>query len=377
MTRLRLRVSRPAPRSGAREAPVPAIAGAGRRRRHGFEIQLHPADIRKRVRYLFFGHRHVALTAGAVALWLAGIGLAVSAAAPVVGSMLGRHEQRALVAERQRQGERAQAMVERLERLETRSEALRLQVDKIFLAYGLNGRETTAQGGYPAAAPRPVPRSIFANVIERGRSLETGLGEQLLVLSTFLDEIQAFEAAHREQARTTPSLIPLRGEDFVLTSPFGSRRSPFTKALDFHSGVDLAAPFGSPVHAPADGVVAYAGRYPLKQSVTWWRYGNLVVLRHGDHFITLYGHCSEILVRRGQRVEQGEVIAKVGSTGLSTNPHLHYEVRRRDADGEFRPVDPRIYILDHRWRDDERILVRARNAPPLDDYQPLPPVLGR
>jgi murein DD-endopeptidase MepM/ murein hydrolase activator NlpD len=82
------------------------------------------------------------------------------------------------------------------------------------------------------------------------------------------------------------------------------------------------------------------------------------------------------MVRRGQRVEQGEVIARVGSTGLSTNPHLHYEVRRRDADGEFRPVDPRIYILDHRWRDDERILVRARNAPPLDDYQPLPPVLG-
>ena len=197
------------------------------------------------------------------------------------------------------------------------------------------------------------------------------------MLETFLGEIQQFEAANREQARTTPSTIPLHGDEYVLTSPFGSRRSPFTKALDFHAGIDLAAPAGTPVYAPAEGVVLFAGRYPLKQSVAWWRYGNLVMVRHGQYFITLYGHCDEVKVRRGQTVRQGDLLATVGNTGLSTNPHLHYEVRRREEDGRYVPVDPRIYILDHRWRDEEKILVRARSAPALDDYQPLPPVLGR
>jgi murein DD-endopeptidase MepM/ murein hydrolase activator NlpD len=358
-------------------APSPAPEAPPERSSRRFELQLHPADIRKQVRYLFFSRRHLALAAAAAALFLGFVGFAATVAPPVISTLINRRELVALGAERARQGERARAMVERMAALEMRSEALRLQVDKIFLAYGLDGDETTAQGGYPAPPPRPVPRSIFANVIERGLSLESGIGEQLQVLETFLGEIQQFEAAHAEQARTTPSTIPLRGDDFVLTSPFGNRRSPFTKAMDFHAGIDLAAPRGTPVFAPAEGLVVFAGRYPLKRSVTWWRYGNLVVLRHGDHFVTLFGHLEQIEVRRGQRVRQGERMATVGSTGLSTNPHLHYEVRRLDEEGRFRPVDPRIYILDHRWRDEERILVRARSAPDLDDYQPLPPILGR
>ena len=363
----------------APEAPPPRPAPSPDRRdrsRH-FEVQLHPADIRKGVRYLFFSRRHLVAGAALLAAYLGFVTFAVAVSPPVVSSVLNRRERRVLRAERQRQGERAQAMVDRLGVLEGRSEALRLKVDKIFLAYGLSGLETSGQGGYPAPPPPPVPKSIFANVIERGETLQSGITEQLQVMETLLGEVQQFEAAHREQARTTPSTIPLRGEDFVLTSPFGSRRSPFTKALDFHAGIDLAAPVGSPVHAPAEGVVVFAGRYPLKMSVAWWRYGNLVVLRHGEHFITLFGHCDEIKVRRGQKVRQGDVLATVGNTGLSTNPHLHYEVRRRDDGGRFTPVDPRIYILDHRWRDEERILVRARSAPTLDDYQPLPPILGR
>jgi murein DD-endopeptidase MepM/ murein hydrolase activator NlpD len=154
------------------------------------------------------------------------------------------------------------------------------------------------------------------------------------------------------------------------------RRNPFTKAADFHAGLDLAAPPGTPVHATAAGVVVFAGRYDLRQSVGWWRYGNLVMVRHGDRFVSLYGHCQDVQVRVGQRVEQGQTIATVGNTGWSTSPHLHYEVRRRDA-AEYRPIDPRIYILDHRWRDEERLLVRARSAPDPGDYEPLPSSFGR
>lgn len=354
-----------------------AAAPGGGRDSKRIEVQIHPADIRKGVRYLFFTHRHLAVAAAPVLLYLGFLGFAASVGPPVVSALLSRREHRELLAERRHQGERAQAMVERLTALEARGEQLRLKVDKIFLAYGLTGGEGIGQGGYPASSPPPVPKSIFANVIERGQALQVGIDEQLQVLEAFLEEIQQFEAAHREQARTTPSTIPLRGDEFVLTSPFGTRRSPFTKDLDFHSGIDLAAPIETPIYAPADGVVVFAGRFPLKLSVAWWRYGNLVVLRHGDHFITLFGHCDEIRVRRGQKVRQGDLLATVGNTGLSTNPHLHYEVRRRNDDGRFTPVDPRIYILDHRWRDEERILVRARSAPALEDYQPLPPVLGR
>jgi murein DD-endopeptidase MepM/ murein hydrolase activator NlpD len=370
-------VSDAPPPQGTPPRPTPRASPSPGQRSRRFEIQIHPADIRKGVRYLFFSRRHLAWGWTALAAYLAFLALAAAMAPPVVSAVVNRGERRALRAERQRQGERAQAMVDRLGVLEGRSEALRLKVDKIFLAYGLTGVETAGQGGYPAAPPPPVPKSIFGNVVERGQTLQAGISEQLQVVETFLGEIQAFEAAHREQARTTPSIIPLRGEDFVLTSPFGNRRSPFTKALDFHTGIDLAAPVGAPIYAPAEGVVVFAGRYPLKMSVAWWRYGGLVVLRHGEHFVTLFGHCEEIRVQRGQKVVQGDLLGTVGNTGLSTNPHLHYEVRRRDDAGKFQPVDPRIYILDHRWRDEERILVQARSAPALDDYQPLPPVLGR
>ena len=340
------------------------------------EIQVHPGDIRRGVRYLFLTRRQVALWSVAAALYAAFLAFGGAVAPRVLGNLLSYREYSWLVAERTQQGDRLKLLIERLGDLQQRGDELRLKMSKIHLAYGLAGPQAIGQGGYPFSAAA-APDSIYTGSIAYGSRLESGLREQLRLLDSFLDEIQAFEAAHREQVGTTPSLCPLRGSEFVLTSPFGTRRSPFTKAIDFHAGLDLAAPTGTAVIAPADGTVVFAGRYPLRDSVSWWRYGNLVALRHGDRFVSLYGHLDAIRVRQGQRVTQGDVLAGVGSTGWSTSPHLHYEVRLADADRVFRPVDPRIYILDHRWRDEERLLVRARSAPEPQAFEPLPPIIGR
>jgi murein DD-endopeptidase MepM/ murein hydrolase activator NlpD len=327
------------------------------------------------VRYLFITPRHALAATGAFLICAAAL-TSAAALVPVVWSDLRvRHELDLQLAQRSQQGERLQSLVQRLEALSLQTEDVRLRMQKIHLAYGFDSNEWPIQGGYPTV-PRKAPDSIYAEIVHHGHRLQAQISEQMQVLDAFLREVQDFEAHHRDQVLTTPSISPLRGNDFVLTSPFGTRRNPFTKAVDFHSGLDLAAPTGTPIYAPAAGEVVFAGRYDLRRSVAWWRFGNLVVLRHGDRFRTIFAHCDEVKVRTGDTVRQGDVIATVGSTGWSTAPHLHYEVRRY-IDGEYRPVDPRIYILDRRWRDEERVLVRARSAPDARDYEPLTTRLTR
>jgi murein DD-endopeptidase MepM/ murein hydrolase activator NlpD len=339
------------------------------------EVQIHPLDIRSGVRALFFTRRQLRLLTAAAAVWLVVVLLALALGPSVLRNLLSRQEYDALAADRTAAGARLKEQVGRLDELGRRGGALRVQMARIHLAYGLPEPQSSGQGGFPFT-PAPTPDSIYSDTIRLGNRLESTLREEVRVLDAFLAEVQSFEAAHREQVLTTPSTCPLRGDGFVLTSPFGSRRSPFTKALDFHSGLDLAAAAGTTIYAPADGLVAYAGRYPLSHSVSWWRFGNLVALRHGERFITLFGHCAEVSVRRGQRVRQGDILGTVGSTGWSTSPHLHYEIRRWEEERGFVPVDPRIYILNHRWRDQESLLVRGRRAPDAQGFEPLPPIIG-
>lgn len=128
----------------------------------------------------------------------------------------------------------------------------------------------------------------------------------------------------------TPSILPVRGWP---TSRFGYRLSPFSQRPVMHNGVDIAASPGSPIYAPADAVVSFAG-YDSS-------YGNLVSLDHGYGVVTRYGHNSQIFVVVGQKVRRRDVIAAVGTTGRSTGPHVHYEVRVKDV-----PVNPINYILD-------------------------------
>lgn len=365
----------------ARTAKVKNLArrlagGEGGGKRPFYEFQYHSSDIRSGVRYLFLTRRQGLGVMVAVAAWLVVVTAGLLVAPTVVDNFLAARGYVRLLEERSAEGEKLNLHVQQLAEIEDRAEEVRLAMSKIYLAYGFSEDGSQGKGGYPHE-PARVPSSIYATSIRQGNGLVARISDQLGALDVFLNEVRTFEAAHSDQVRTTPSVSPLRDGEFVLTSPFGNRISPFTKEIDFHAGIDLAAAIGTEIHAPADGVVVFAGRYPLRQSVGWWRYGNLVALRHGDRFITLFGHCKDILVRSNQKVQQGELLATVGDTGWSTNPHLHYEVRRLDEDGEFRPVDPRIYILDHRWRDEERFLVRARQSPNASSYEPLPRVIRR
>ncbi|MFK8138266.1 MAG: peptidoglycan DD-metalloendopeptidase family protein [Bdellovibrionales bacterium] len=129
--------------------------------------------------------------------------------------------------------------------------------------------------------------------------------------------------------KATPQMKPTNG---WYTSKFGYRKSPFTGRPVMHNGLDIAAPPGTPIFAPADGVVSYAG-YDAG-------YGKLISIDHGYGMLTRYGHVSKIYATVGQKVKRGDVIGAVGNTGRSTGPHLHYEVRINSV-----PVDPSNYIL--------------------------------
>jgi murein DD-endopeptidase MepM/ murein hydrolase activator NlpD len=340
------------------------------------EVQIHPGDIRKRVRYLFLSRTHVAFWAVAGLLYLLGLLLAGGVAPTVVQGYASGHEYQSLVNERFRQGERLQDLLGRLDRLEARAQALQLGMEKVALAYGLPPPKPVnpARPAVDRAAP-PVPDSIYAGTIDQGHRRRDRLGVRLSALAEFLGRVGEFERSHPDQVRTTPATCPLRA-DFVLTSPFGRRRNPFTQELELHAGIDLAAPLGSFIRATADGVVVFAGRYPLHRDPAWWRLGNLVAVESGEDFVTLFGHCQDIAVRKGQQVRRGDLLATVGRSEMGGSTQLHYEVRHRDA-GELRPHDPLVYILDHRWPNEERVITRARSGAAPAGFAPLPPGIAK
>ena len=147
-----------------------------------------------------------------------------------------------------------------------------------------------------------------------------------------LSEIQSYEAgpgAYHGVYRGGKFLLPVFGARF--SSGFGMRYHPILHRMRMHTGQDLAAPMGSPIHAAADGVVV-ACHYMRG-------YGNAIIVDHGSGYATLYGHCSRIIAHPGQQVRRGEVIALVGMTGLATGPHCHFEVRIHG-----RPVNPLPYL---------------------------------
>lgn len=149
-----------------------------------------------------------------------------------------------------------------------------------------------------------------------------------------LEEVRQQEIIHRLRTNrnvleSTPSIWPTTG---WVTSNFGWRSSPFTGKREFHKGLDISAPRGTPIYAPSRGKVVFNGRDGS--------YGISVKLKHSGSLETRFAHMKSISVKKGQTVNRGELIGYVGNTGRSTGPHLHYEVRLNGV-----PVNPYRYIL--------------------------------
>jgi hypothetical protein len=175
------------------------------------------------------------------------------------------------------------------------------------------------------ALTTPSARHVhaLARVAEKLGETAGGRGESLDLLLEQLDD-------KRVKLASMPSIWPARG---WLTSRFGARVSPFTGRTQKHAGIDIASRQGTPIIAPARGRVSFVGKKgPL---------GNTLVVDHGFGVRTVYGHTHDIHVKSGEKVDRGQLIASIGSTGRSTGPHLHYVVEI-----DKKPRNPLDYIFD-------------------------------
>jgi murein DD-endopeptidase MepM/ murein hydrolase activator NlpD len=248
--------------------------------------------------------RNFKISYGVVYGFLVLITLCVVTVLVVVGSygriLVRAHEADRLARENARLVDRA-AGIDSLRAELLRAQALGIQI-KNMLGVGLTAEDSSLVANLTPAANSPaIPRSF--------ETAEASVEDQKMML------------------RAIPSMWPLKG---YVTREF--RASVGDKTEQYHPGIDIAAKRNTPVQAAAEGVVTTSG----------WdeTYGYLVVIDHGFGITTLYGHNSRNLVSVGDRVARGQTIAFLGSTGKSTAPHLHFEVRKNDV-----PVDPRKYLL--------------------------------
>jgi murein DD-endopeptidase MepM/ murein hydrolase activator NlpD len=179
-----------------------------------------------------------------------------------------------------------------------------------------------ASGGLRQESPQDP--SVFRDEIENLQERSSVLKQSFSLL----------ERAYHDQSlllSSTPSIAPVQG---MIAYGFSWRKDPFTGQRAFHTGLDIVAPKGTRVLAPADGVVLRAGREA--------GYGNVIYLSHGNGLTTRYGHLDGFAVRAGQEISRGDLIGYIGNTGHSLGAHLHYEVLVNNT-----KVDPAQYILDN------------------------------
>jgi murein DD-endopeptidase MepM/ murein hydrolase activator NlpD len=181
----------------------------------------------------------------------------------------------------------------------------------------------TGIGGAVGSEQRPAPDGIPVSEL-------SALASEIQEAGANLRSLQRLLARASRALAALPSTWPVRG---AVNSEFGTRFSPWARIEEFHTGIDIAAPRGTEVRAPAAGTVTLAGPHP--------EYGLAVIIDHGQEISTVYAHLSKIRVARGQGVTRGMEIGLTGSTGRSSGPHLHYEIL---VSG--RPVNPRSFFWD-------------------------------
>jgi len=257
-------------------------------------------------------------------------GAALSRGVNVTRSRALERENRLLASEIQRLRDRLVGLRDTLNVFTEREQGLRLlaglsPMDAGVQQAGIGGpagqwseRDSLAGAG-PNGSQALAARVDMDQLTRRANILVRSIGEAYDSLSS-----------HQARYAATPSVMPTKG---WLTSAFARERvHPILHLARPHEGIDVSAPMGAEIEAPAAGIVT---------KVDWVEgYGNMLTVDHGYGLVTRYAHCSKILVVRGQRVKRGQKIALVGSTGLSTGPHLHYEVW---VNGK--PANPMKYVL--------------------------------
>ena len=177
-----------------------------------------------------------------------------------------------------------------------------------------------------------------------------------LLESKIYSQIQSFNqlkiaiSDQEDKLMHVPAIMPINIADYTMSSGYGWRRDPIYGFSKFHEGLDFAASTGTDVFATADGIIAIAGHQT--------GYGLSVEIDHGYNYLTRYAHLSKVLVKQGEKVKRGQLIGKVGSTGKSTGPHLHYEVRFKNL-----PQNPvNYYFMDVTPEQYNEIIQLAENA---------------
>ena len=177
-----------------------------------------------------------------------------------------------------------------------------------------------------------LQRNQYSNLLIRTYRNIDRIERKLVVQSTSFDEVIEMTGTKEERLAARPAIQPVSLKELTrFGSSFGIRFHPILKVVRPHEGIDLTAPRGTPIYATADGTILQAGYRA-------GGFGKKILVDHGFGYRTLYGHCDHVLVEPGQMVKRGDVIGRVGSTGLSKSPHLHYEVH---VNGH--PVDPINY----------------------------------
>lgn len=291
--------------------------------RRNFTVMVVP-DARGGLRRFHLRGKQIAM-AGA-ALLVVGVLAVVSPVLIVWGTSLS-HRLREVQGERDQLAARADEVDASMRELRQKLDAFERRTAKLATLAGL---DLPAAGGQGQGIAIDGSAMSDAARVSQTRGETEELLDRSLLLGRRLDTVENVLGEQSDRLAHTPSILPVHG---LIGSGFSWRRDPFTGRRQFHRGLDLAAPEGTPVVAPADGIVVKTERHG--------GYGNVLYISHGDGIVTRYGHLHGYKVRPGQKVRRGDVIALVGNTGRSTAPHLHYEVL---VGGK--QVDPMKYVLE-------------------------------